>query len=112
MQSESGQANGSSGEALLIQINDDKVQAEPVDISEEARTKDGPKVVVNADPQDRLGVIDEASSALGKSPLIAPHGENGVKNAGVEAEVGGEIEQGEEGDMLKLAGDKGKDLLG
>lgn len=130
MQSELSQSLGRNhadgGEALLIQIHDGNLVGEPVNVSDEAKDPEAPKLVV-ADKSDndggKMDTIAEASSVGGKSPLIAPHGENGVKNAGVEAEVGGEITQGEDGGSLKLRsnedeededdeGDEHKKLIG
>ena len=102
-------------EGLLIQIHDGNMVAEPVaiaDVPESGVAKDERRIVVS--PPSHMDAIEEATSDAGRSPLIAPHGENGVKREGVEAEVAGEITEGGqgEGDGSKLHVPDGKDLLG
>lgn len=114
-----GSNQGSSNEGLLIQIHDGNMVAEPVavaDAPESGAARDERRIVVS--PPQHMDAIEEGSSDAGRSPLIAPHGENGVKREGVEAEVAGEITEdarGEgEGDATgaKPQQPDGKDLLG
>lgn len=70
--------------------------AEPVDVTEDHGPSDARRVVVNA--EEHMDSIEETSSDAGEdAPLIADHGENGVKSETVEAEVGGAIERDDQG---------------
>jgi len=99
-------------EGLLIQLHDGNIVAEPVAVADppEGANGDERRVVVN--PSERMEPIEEATSDRGHSPVIAPHGENGVKREGVEAEVAGEITEDGQGDGTRLQLPDGKDLLG
>ena len=82
--------------------------SEPVDVVPGAeRPRDGRRVVINPEALGSLNPIEEVKSAS-QSPVIAPHGENGVETEGIETEVAGSVEAEAEGEEARLLPEEAK----